>query len=75
MVLGTAPRALPQALPALVPHLAAGAWVYVEAPEAPAVPAGWREHRRMRTRETWHWTVGPPPPPPPAIFKGMPVIE
>ena len=43
---------LPQALPALVPHLAAGAWVYVEAPEAPAVPAGWREHRRMRTRET-----------------------
>ena len=44
---------LPQVLPALAPHLAADAWIYVEAPEAPAVlPAGWEEHRQMRTRET-----------------------
>ncbi|WP_066096016.1 16S rRNA (guanine(966)-N(2))-methyltransferase RsmD [Xanthomonas massiliensis] len=44
---------LPQGVPALVPHLAPRAWVYVEAPEAVAdIPPGWTEHRRMRTRET-----------------------
>lgn len=44
---------LPQALPALAPHLAPAAWIYVEAPDAPAaLPSGWVEHRQMRTRET-----------------------
>ena len=44
---------LPQVLPALPPHLAAAAWIYIEAPDAPGdVPAGWVQHRQMRTRET-----------------------
>ncbi len=44
---------LPAALPALVPHLAPGAWVYVEAPAEPAaLPAGWTPYRQGRTRET-----------------------
>lgn len=44
---------LPQVLPLLGSHLAAGAWVYVEAAQAPAaLPSGWSEHRQLRTRET-----------------------
>lgn len=41
------------ALAALAPHLAPGAWVYVEAPLAAPVapPAGWRVHREGATRE------------------------
>jgi 16S rRNA (guanine966-N2)-methyltransferase len=37
----------------LDPWLAARAWIYVEAPATarPALPAGWREHRRGATRE------------------------
>ena len=44
---------LPQVLPALPPHLAAAAWIYIEAPDVLSdVPAGWVQHRQMRTRET-----------------------
>ncbi len=41
------------ALAALAPHLAPGAWVYVEAPrEAPvAPPPGWSPHREGATRD------------------------
>jgi 16S rRNA (guanine966-N2)-methyltransferase len=40
-------------LPALVPHLSADAWLYVEAPATDDTPppAGWRLHREGRTRE------------------------
>lgn len=40
-------------LPALLPALAPGAWLYVEAPPAQAValPADWALHREGRTRE------------------------
>ena len=43
----------PQVLAALRPRLAVPAWVYVESPAAsPAeVPAGWRRHRELRSRE------------------------
>lgn len=42
------------ALAALAPHLAAGALVHIESPlaQAVAVPAGWRLHREIRSRET-----------------------
>jgi 16S rRNA (guanine966-N2)-methyltransferase len=42
-----------KALIALRPALAAGAWIYVEAPAglAPPVPADWALHREGRTRE------------------------
>ena len=44
---------LPQVLPALPLHLAAAAWIYIEAPDAPGdMPAGWVQYRQMRTRET-----------------------
>ena len=41
------------ALAALMPRLAGRAWVYVESPAGSpaAVPAGWRLHRELRTRE------------------------
>jgi 16S rRNA (guanine966-N2)-methyltransferase len=40
-------------LPALVPKLAADAWLYVESPldATPALPSGWALHREGRTRE------------------------
>lgn len=40
-------------LPALLPHLAPTAWVYVESPPAvsPPVPAGWNLHRQVRTAQ------------------------
>ena len=40
-------------LPALLPHLRADAWLYVEAPATDDTPppAGWRLHREGRTRD------------------------
>ena len=40
-------------LPALLPHLAADAWLYVESPAgtAPAPPPGWRLHRELATAQ------------------------
>ena len=51
---------LPQVLPALVPRLASGAMVYVEAPRAPALPPQWEVWRSGRagavTYQLLKWT-------------------
>ena len=51
---------LPQVLPALVPRLAAGAMVHVEAPRAPALPPSWVVWRSGRAGAVTHqllkWT-------------------
>ena len=51
---------LPQVLPALVPRLAAGAMVYVEAPRAPELPPQWEVWRSGRagavTYQLLKWT-------------------
>ena len=40
-------------LPALAPHLAPAAWVYVESPPAlaPPLPPGWQLHRELQTAQ------------------------
>ena len=51
---------LPQVLPALIPRLAAGAMVHVEAPRAPALPPQWEIWRSGRAGAVTHqllkWT-------------------
>lgn len=51
---------LPQVLPALVPRLAAGALVHVEAPRAPSLPPQWEVWRKGRAGAVTHqllkWT-------------------
>jgi 16S rRNA (guanine966-N2)-methyltransferase len=51
---------LPQVLPALIPRLAAGAMVHVEAPRAPALPPQWEVWRNGRAGAVTHqllkWT-------------------
>src|SRR5450759_921815 len=51
---------LPQVLPALIPRLAAGAMVHVEAPRAPALPPQWEVWRSGRAGAVTHqllkWT-------------------
>lgn len=51
---------LPQVLSALIPRLAAGAMVYVEAPQAPALPLQWKVWRSGRAGAVTHqllkWT-------------------
>ena len=51
---------LPQVLPALIPRLAQGAMVHVEAPQAPALPPHWEVWRGGRAGAVTHqllkWT-------------------
>ena len=51
---------LPQVLPALIPRLAPGAMVHVEAPQAPALPPQWEVWRSGRAGAVTHqllkWT-------------------
>jgi 16S rRNA (guanine966-N2)-methyltransferase len=55
---------LPQVLPALVPRLAAGAMVHIEAPRAPALPPSWVVWRSGRAGAVTHqllkWTRDEP---------------
>jgi 16S rRNA (guanine966-N2)-methyltransferase len=45
---------LPQVLPALIPRLAPGAMVHVEAPQAPALPPQWEVWRSGRAGAVTH---------------------
>jgi 16S rRNA (guanine966-N2)-methyltransferase len=55
---------LPQVIPALVPRLAAGAMVHVEAPRAPVLPPSWEVWRSGRAGAVTHqllkWTSHEP---------------